>query len=64
MHCATINIPGTHFCYRLSQRKWYSAAGGIMSIENSSEYVIKIMFYLTIGYSRYCRYIFLAKQCL
>jgi len=31
------NIPGTHFCYRLSQPQGQSAAGRIMSIKNSSE---------------------------
>jgi hypothetical protein len=31
------NIPGTHFCYRLSQPKGHSAAGRIMSIKNSSD---------------------------
>jgi hypothetical protein len=29
------NIPGTHFCYRLSQPQGNSAAGRIMSMKNS-----------------------------
>jgi hypothetical protein len=29
------NIPGTHFCWRLSQRPSHSAAGRIMSMKNS-----------------------------
>jgi hypothetical protein len=29
------NIPGTHFCYRLSQPQGHSAAGRIMSMKNS-----------------------------
>jgi len=31
------NIPGTHFCYRLSQPQGHSAAERIMSIEKSSD---------------------------
>jgi hypothetical protein len=31
------NIPGTHFCYRLSQPQGHSAAGRIMSVKNSSD---------------------------
>jgi len=31
------NIPGTHFCYRLSQPQGHSAAGKIMSMKNSNE---------------------------
>jgi hypothetical protein len=31
------NIPGTHFCYRLSQPQGHSAAGRIMSMTNSSD---------------------------
>jgi hypothetical protein len=31
------NIPGTHFCYRLSQPLGHSAPGRIMSMKNSSE---------------------------
>jgi len=30
------NIPGTHFCYRLSQPQGHSAAGTIMSMKNSN----------------------------
>jgi len=30
------NIPGTHFCYRLSQPQGHSAAGRIMSMKNSN----------------------------
>jgi hypothetical protein len=30
-------IPGTHFCYRLSQPQGHSAAGRIMSMKNSSD---------------------------
>jgi hypothetical protein len=30
-------IPGTHFCYRLSQPHGQSAAGRIMSMKNSSD---------------------------
>jgi hypothetical protein len=33
------NIPGTHFCYRLSQPQSHSAAGRIMSIKNSSNII-------------------------
>jgi hypothetical protein len=29
------NIPGTHFCYRLSRPQGHSAAGKIRSIENN-----------------------------
>jgi hypothetical protein len=32
-----VNIPGTHFCYRLSQPQGHSAAGRIMSIKNSND---------------------------
>jgi len=31
------NIPGIHFCYRLSQPQGHSAAGRITSIENSND---------------------------
>jgi hypothetical protein len=31
------NIPGTHFCYRLSQPQGHSAAGRIMWMKNSNE---------------------------
>jgi hypothetical protein len=31
------NIPGTHFCYRLSRPQGYSAARGTMSMKNSSD---------------------------
>ena len=31
------NIPGSHFCYRLSQPQGHNAAGRIMSIKNSSD---------------------------
>ena len=31
------NIPGTHFCWRLSQPQGHSAAGGIMSMKNSND---------------------------
>jgi hypothetical protein len=31
------NIPGTHFCQRLSQPQGHSAAGRIMSMKNSSD---------------------------
>ena len=31
------NIPGTHFCYRLSQPQSHSASGRIISKENSSD---------------------------
>ena len=31
------NIPGTHFCWRLSQPQGHSAAGRIMSMKNSSD---------------------------
>jgi len=31
------NISGTHFCYRLSQPQGHSAAGGIMSMNNSND---------------------------
>jgi hypothetical protein len=31
------NIPGTHFCYRLSRPQGHSAAGKIMSMKNSSD---------------------------
>jgi hypothetical protein len=34
---APINIPGTHFCYRLSQPQGHSAAGRIMSMKNSND---------------------------
>jgi hypothetical protein len=30
------NIPGTHFCYRLSRLQGHSAAGRIMSMKNSN----------------------------
>jgi len=31
------NMPGTHFCYRLSQPQGHSAAGRIMSMKNSND---------------------------
>ena len=31
------NIPGTHFCWRLSQPQGHSAAGRIMSMKNSND---------------------------
>ena len=31
------NIPGTHFCYRLSRPQGHSAAGRIMSVKNCSD---------------------------
>ena len=31
------NIPGTHFCYRLSQSQGHSATGRIMSKKNSND---------------------------
>jgi len=31
------NIPGTHFCYRLSQPQSHSTAGRIMSMKNSND---------------------------
>jgi hypothetical protein len=31
------NIPGTHFCERLSRPQGHSAAGRIMSMKNSSD---------------------------
>jgi len=31
------NIPGTHFCYRLSQPQGHSVAGRIMSMKNSND---------------------------
>jgi hypothetical protein len=31
------NIPGTHFCYRLSRPQGYNAAGKIMWIKNSTD---------------------------
>jgi len=31
------NIPGTHFCKKLSQPQGHSAAGRIMSMKNSSD---------------------------
>jgi hypothetical protein len=31
------NISGTHFCYRLSQLQGYSAAGRIISMENTND---------------------------
>jgi len=31
------NIPGTHFCWRLSHPRGHSAAGRIMSMKNSSD---------------------------
>jgi len=30
------NIPGTHFCYRMSRTQGHSAVGRIMSMKNSS----------------------------
>ena len=32
-----VNIPGTHFCQRLSQPQGHSAAGRIMSMKNSND---------------------------
>ena len=32
-----VNIPGTHFCYRLSQLQGHNAAGRIMSMKNSND---------------------------
>jgi hypothetical protein len=32
-------IPGTHFCYRLSQSQGHSAAGRIRSIEKSNDLI-------------------------
>ena len=31
------NIPGTHFCYRVSQPQGHIAAGRIMSMKNSND---------------------------
>ena len=31
------NIPGTHFCWKLSQSQGHSAAGRIMSMKNSND---------------------------
>jgi hypothetical protein len=31
------NIPGTHFCYRLSRPQGHTAAGRIMSLKNSKD---------------------------
>ena len=36
-HWTPGNIPGTHFCYRLSHPQGHSAAGRIMSMKNSSD---------------------------
>jgi len=33
------NIPGTHFCYRLSQAQGHSAAGRIVSMKNSNDII-------------------------
>jgi hypothetical protein len=33
---APVNIPGTHFCQRLSRSQGHSAAGRIMSMKNSN----------------------------
>ena len=33
------NIPGTHFCWRLSRPQGHSAAGRIMSMKNSSDII-------------------------
>ena len=30
-------VPGTHFCYRLSQPQGHSAAGRVMSMKNSDD---------------------------
>jgi hypothetical protein len=35
------NLPGTHFCSRLSRTQGHSAAGGIRSVEKSN-YIIGI----------------------
>jgi hypothetical protein len=32
----TMNIPGTHFCYRLSKLRCHAAAGKIRQIEKNS----------------------------
>jgi hypothetical protein len=32
-----LNIPGTHFCYRLSRRQGHSVAGRIMSMKNCND---------------------------
>jgi hypothetical protein len=32
-----VNIPGTHFCYRLSRPQCHSAAGRIMSMKNCND---------------------------
>ena len=34
-----VNIPGTHFCQRLSQAQGHSAAGRIMSMKNSNDII-------------------------
>jgi len=31
------NIPGTHFCYRLSRTQGHSATGRIISLKNSND---------------------------
>jgi hypothetical protein len=36
-HLSTGNIPGTHFCYRLSQNQDHSAAGRNMSMKKSND---------------------------
>jgi len=33
------NIPGTHFCYKLSQPQGHSAAGRIISMKNSNDII-------------------------
>jgi hypothetical protein len=35
--CTPRNIPGTHFCYRLSQPQGHSATGRIMSMKNFND---------------------------
>ena len=34
------NVPGTHFCYRLSQPQGHSVAGRIMSMKNSIDAIM------------------------
>jgi len=33
----TVNIPGTHFCYRMGQLQGHSAGGRIVSMKNSND---------------------------
>ena len=37
---STWNIPGTHFCYRLSRHQGHSAAGRIMSMKISNDLLV------------------------